>query len=125
MKARDVTSPIHRTRNHVVLFESPTEWDEQWSIVEAEITEDGEDWSRSLGIRWDGDRDDPLSKGFPSSSGKAVWFWIPSELSPFFYGIIIPQLKERKKRERQDRVLRRQLRAIIAKLDGVASPATA
>jgi hypothetical protein len=119
MKAIDVTSPIHRTRNHVVLFESPTEWHEEWSIVEAETTEDGEDWTRSLGIRWDGERDDPSSKGFPSSSGKAVWFWIPSRLTPFFDGIIIPQLKEGKKRERQDRLVRRQLRAIINRLDAL------
>ncbi|HZG08050.1 MAG TPA: hypothetical protein VEZ70_03620 [Allosphingosinicella sp.] len=125
MKAKDVISPIHRTRNHVVLFESPSEWNEEWSIVEAETTEDGEDWNRSLGIRWDGDREDPASKGFPSSSGKAVWFWIPSDLSPFFYGIIIPQLKERKKRERHDRILRKQLRAIMTKLDGVAEPVAA
>ena len=114
MKAIDVTSPIHRTRNHVVLFESSRP--EFWSVVEAETTEDGEDWYRSLGIRWDGDRDDPDSKGFPNSSGKAVWFWIPEELHPFFYGVILPQLRERQKRSRQDRMIRRQLREIKALL---------
>jgi hypothetical protein len=119
MRAKDVTSPIYRTRNHNVLFESPTSWDEEWSIVEAEVTEDPEEgeWVRSLGIRWDGDRDDPDSKGFPNSSGKGVWFWIPQNLAPFFYGMIIPQLLARKKQEAKDKSLKKNLKELIEKVE--------
>lgn len=97
MRPEDVTSPVSRTRNHAVLFQTPDDDDESWSIVEAEVSEIEEPdvWQRSIGIRWDGDRDDPSSKGFPNSSGKGVWFWIPTKLMPFFDGVIIPQLKER------------------------------
>lgn len=118
MRARDVTSPIHRTRNHVVLFESPFSWNEEWSIVEAEVLTDAEEetWAKSLGIRWDGDRRDPESKGFPNSSGKAVWFWIPSDLEPFFYGVIIPQLLERRQREKNQRKLHKQLEEMMAQI---------
>ena len=122
MRARDVTSPIHRTRNHVVKFESPYNWNEEWSIVEAEVlNEDGETWERSLGIRWDGDRRDSDSKGFPNSSGRAVWFWIPTELRPFFDGAIIPQLLDRRKREKSDRKIQEQLGVLLEKLEELTS----
>lgn len=113
MRAREVVSPINRTRNHVVLFESPSTWGEPWSLVEAEITDDGEAWNKCLGMRWDGDRKDSDAKGFPSSSGRAVWFWIPEDLQPFFYGIIIPQLTQRKKSERQGREMMRKIDEIL------------
>lgn len=113
MRAREVVSPISRTRNHNVLFESPPSWGEQWSLVEAETTEDGEDWEKSLGIRWDGDRRDSSSKGFPSSSGHGVWFWLPADIAPFFYGFVIPQLKQRKKSEKGQREIMRKLDDII------------
>ena len=97
MRPEDVISPVARTRNHVVLFQTPDDDDECWSIVEAEVSEIDEPdvWRKLIGVRWDGDRDDPDSKGFPNSSGKGVWFWVPTQVAPFFYGMIIPQLKER------------------------------
>ena len=97
MRPEDVTSPVSRTRNHVVLFQTPDDAEECWSIVEAETSEIEEPdvWRKSIGIRWDGDRDDPNSKGFPNSSGRGFWFWLPTQVQPFFYGMIIPQLKER------------------------------
>lgn len=114
MRPEEVTSPVSRTRNHVVLFKAPDYADELWSIVEAEVSEPDEPdvWRKSVGIRWDGDRDDPLSKGFPNSSGKAVWFWLPSEIAPFFYGVVIPQLKERLKAFESQRRVERDLKKV-------------
>lgn len=98
MRPEDVKSPVSRTRNHVVLFQTPDSDDECWSIAEAEVAEidDLDVWRKTIGIRWDGDRDDIESKGFPNSSGQGVWFWLPTQVAPFFYGMIIPQLRERK-----------------------------
>lgn len=118
MRAREVLSPISRTRNHVVVFESPTAWDEQWSLVEAEVTDDGEYWDKRLGIRWDGDRRDSNSKGFPSSSGHGVWFWLPTDVVPFFYAYVIPQLKQRKKSEKGHRALMRKMEEILESVSG-------
>jgi hypothetical protein len=113
MRAKDVKSPISTTRNHNVLFESPFSWDEEFSIVEAEVLDDdGTEWNRSLGMRWDGDRRDDDSKGFPNSSGKAVWFWIPKTLEPFFRGIIIPTLLERRGGEQRHKKLASELKEI-------------
>lgn len=116
MRAKDVLSPISKTRNHNVLFESPASWGEPWSLVEAEVTEDGEEWNSCLGLRWDGDRNDPDAKGFPNSSGKAVWMWMPEDLLPFFYGMIIPQLTQRKKSERHNRNMANKIDEILALL---------
>lgn len=121
MRPEEVTSPVSRTRNHVVLFQTPDEANEPWSIVEAEVAEidDPDVWRKSIGIRWDGDRDDPGSKGFPNSSGKGVWFWLPKMVAPFFYGVIIPQLVERRRTFDSQKKIEgelRKMRKLIAKM---------
>lgn len=127
MRPEEVTSPVARTRNHVVLFQTPDDAGECWSIVEAEVAEPDEPdvWRKSIGMRWDGDRDDPNSKGFPNSSGKGVWFWLPSDLSPFFYGMVIPQMKERRKAFDSRQRVESDLRKIKKMLSRLTSPAPA
>jgi hypothetical protein len=81
MHPKHVKSPVQRTRNHTPIFHSPEEWEENFSIVEADVLDvDTDTWKRNLGIRWDGDRTDKKDLGFPSTSGNAVWFWLPRHL---------------------------------------------
>jgi hypothetical protein len=80
MHPRDVKSPVSRTRNHRKLFMSPKTWteDDPWSLCEVECFDASTDkWDLRVGIRWDGDRSSIADKGFPNSSGQAVWFVLP------------------------------------------------
>ena len=81
MHPKHVKSPVQRTRNHTPMFLSPGEWDENFSIVEADVlNEETDTWERKIGIRWDGDRTSRSDLGFPSTSGNSVWFWLPRHL---------------------------------------------
>ncbi len=70
MHPKHVKSPMYRTRNHKQMFMSPEEWEENFSVVEADVLDPNTDtWARSLGIRWDGDR----IRSYTTSVGRSLF----------------------------------------------------
>jgi hypothetical protein len=84
MKPQDALSPRDRLdpNSLKVIFTSNNRW---WSL--ATMLWDGEE---ALGIRWNGDLNDPNDKGNPRSHCQGTWFILPNEMAFFAKAFVRP-----------------------------------
>jgi hypothetical protein len=108
MKPQDALSPRNRLdpTSLDVIFTSKNDW---WSL--ATMTWDGQS---ALGIRWNGDINDPDDKGNPRSHGQGTWFVLPDEIS-FFASAFVDAIKS------QDKAGKAKQAEAIAQQDGASS----
>lgn len=70
-----VVSPRGRLKNPGRWYMDPNGW---WSIREFDwVDDDTKTESQAIGCRWNGDPNDPASKGNPISTGHPTWFVLP------------------------------------------------
>ena len=76
MHPLDATSPKWRIAQGTidVIYIHPSN---EWSL--ATMTYDGHP---ALGMRWNGDLNDPRDLGYPSARGNGAWFIVPPEVEP-------------------------------------------
>ena len=81
IEPEDVTSPQGRLRGGPRVI-----YDGDWAASELIWADDGVHEETALGIRWNGDEENP--RGFPSSGSQPVWFIVPKELVYVVRGIV-------------------------------------
>ena len=75
VKPETVDSPKGVVRVVEVLYDAGPDADRSWSA--ADLTWRG---NPALGIRWNGEADEPRGVGSPQSRGHATWFIVPEDL---------------------------------------------
>lgn len=73
MKPSDANRPVGRIRNLQVIFTNPMNRGGLWSLATFEWLDEGGEWEKVVGIRWDYNLDDDNDKGFP----RAGWMVLP------------------------------------------------
>ncbi|MBH14070.1 MAG: hypothetical protein CMF37_15240 [Leeuwenhoekiella sp.] len=72
--AKEVVERAKRWRNATVVFD-----DDNFSVVEGEYRHDDGNWSKTMGVRWNGEADGP---GYPKLFGNGVFMVVPDWMAP-------------------------------------------
>jgi hypothetical protein len=76
MRPEGVLSPRRHIKSVTIKVTRKTPKNNSYSIAEIEHR----DGTVGIGIRWNGNPNDPKDKGYPTSRGHPVWFELPREM---------------------------------------------
>lgn len=93
MRPQDALSPRDRLKSLNVIVETET-----WSLAEF-VWREGDapydndsSWSKTIGCRWNGDKENDNDKGNPRSHNQGTWFILPEPIANLVKASLAPSL---------------------------------